>query len=148
MTEVLSLESGLLESVLRLDAVCFNDDPFALNWWHKALAQTGASGWVLCEHGVPTGYCLFSEVLDEAELLRIAVDPQQRTKGWASVLLQQAQQALEKRGVTQFFLEVRASNLAAHALYHRCGWQPCGRRKQYYPLGDVREDALLFSRHS
>lgn len=135
-----------LDAVLRLDATCFENAPFAAVWWQKALTTAGASSWIMSWQGQPVAYCLFSEIMDEAELLRIAVDPQQRGKGLATDLLHKAQDALIERGITRFFLEVRASNRAAQALYHRCGWQPCGRRKNYYPLGEAREDALLFSR--
>lgn len=139
------LAKAQLDAVLRLDAICFENEPFAAVWWQKALTTAGASSWIMSWQGQPVAYCLFSEMLDEAELLRIAVDPQQRGKGLAAALLHKAQGALVERGITRFFLEVRASNCAAQALYHRCGWQPCGRRKNYYPLGDAREDALLFS---
>jgi len=140
------LEKAQLDAVLKLDAICFENEPFAAVWWQKALTAAGASSWILSWQGQPVAYCLFSEIVDEAELLRIAVDPQQRGKGLATDLLHKAHDALIERGITRFFLEVRASNRAAQALYHRCGWQPCGRRKNYYPLGDALEDALLFSR--
>ena len=145
MTEVHRLDQAHLDAVLDLDAVCFSGDPFAPNWWHKAVATDGASGWILLRHQSVVAYCLFSEVLDQAELLRIAVHPSQRGRGLGIDLLRHAQAELSRRGMTELFLEVRASNRAAQALYHRCGWEPCGRRRNYYPLGDAREDALLFS---
>jgi ribosomal-protein-alanine N-acetyltransferase len=146
MVELVRLEADALETVLELDAICFAQEPFAAGWWHKAIAGEGAECWLLYRQGRLQGYCLFSWVLDEAELLRIAVAPDQRGKGLATALLLHAQQALRKQGVVQLFLEVRVSNCSAHALYQRCGWQNCGIRKEYYPLDAGREDALLFSR--
>jgi len=147
MTDVRRLDQVQLEAVLDLDSACFPGDPFAAGWWQKAVTGDGASSWVIHQQSV-VAYCLFSEVLDQAELLRIAVHPSQRGKGLASVLLQHAQAELSQRGIAELYLEVRASNHAAQALYRHCGWEPCGRRRNYYPLGDVREDALLFSRQS
>lgn len=145
MTELQPLDTEQLEAVQQLDACCFAGEPFAAGWWQKAAVLEGACGWVLFGQGQPVAYCLFSTVLDEAELLRIAVDPQQRGQGLASRLLRAAQETLVQRGTSHLFLEVRASNRVAQSLYQRCGWHSCGRRKNYYPLGDGHEDALLFS---
>jgi ribosomal-protein-alanine N-acetyltransferase len=47
-------------------------------------------------------------------------------------------------GAENAFLEVRVSNQAAIVLYERIGFQQVGLRKQYYPDGDGREDALVY----
>lgn len=145
MTELQALGKEQLVAVRELDAGCFVGEPFAASWWQKAAALEGACGWVLTRQGQPVAYCLFSMVLDEAELLRIAVAPHLRGQGLASGLLEEAQVRLAQHGMVRLFLEVRASNRVAQRLYQRCGWHPCGRRKNYYPLGSGHEDALLFS---
>ncbi len=43
------------------------------------------------------------------------------------------------------FLELRASNEAAHSLYRKFGFQPDGLRKGYYATACGREDAVLMS---
>jgi ribosomal-protein-alanine N-acetyltransferase len=48
-------------------------------------------------------------------------------------------------GIARCLLEVRASNLAAQGLYQSLGFMSDGRRKNYYPKGSGREDALLMS---
>jgi len=45
----------------------------------------------------------------------------------------------------QVILEVRASNSAAQNFYKQCGFSEIGRRKDYYRLGDGRENAVLMS---
>lgn len=134
-----------LKALAILDEACFPGEPFASSWWLKAAQQRGANAWVMSLQGQLVAYCLFSRVLDEAELLRIAVVPEQRQQGLAARLLQHAEQALLASGIVQMHLEVRESNTAAQALYQSQGWQPSGRRAGYYPLGADREDALLFS---
>lgn len=145
MADLYSMQAEHLEAVRQLDGRCFTDDPFAASWWQKAVAMKGACGWILAQEGEPVAYCLFSTVLDEAELLRIAVDPDRQGQGLGGSLLRQVQSRLARQGLARLFLEVRASNRVAQRLYQRCGWHPCGRRKNYYPLGSGHEDALLFS---
>ncbi|GAA0695852.1 ribosomal protein S18-alanine N-acetyltransferase [Marinobacterium maritimum] len=146
MLELRTLIAADLVAVQSLDAVCFAGEPFAASWWQKATFGQGACAWLAWQGDELLGYCLFSRVLDEAELLRIATSPAARQQGVAAALLQHAETALQQAGVEQLFLEVRLSNLPAQRLYRRTGWQQSGRRKDYYPLADGREDALIFCR--
>ena len=139
------LAEGDIEALINLDERCFPGEPFASSWWLKAAQQRGANAWVLQQGAELVGYALFSRVLDEAELLRIAVAPEARRQGLGALLLQHAEQALLAAGTVQLYLEVRASNTPAQALYQAQGWQLSGRRAGYYPAETGREDALLFS---
>ncbi len=64
----------------------------------------------------------------EREILNLAVDPTQRLRGVAHALLR-AELGREK---TRWFLEVRASNKGAIALYQKAGFRVAGRRESYY----------------
>lgn len=89
----------------------------------------------------------FQVVLDESTLLNIAVMPSFRRQGIARRLLEHAFAALRHRGCKQCFLEVRASNTSAIALYQQMGFVFDGIRKNYYPAqgaDGAREDAHLF----
>lgn len=102
-------------------------------------------GSFLCE--VPEGFALGRTVLDEAELLTIAVAPAHRRKGIGAALLAAFETQAQARAATRAFLEVAADNLPAIALYTRAGWRRTGLRKGYYrggPQGPV--DALLMER--
>ena len=48
-----------------------------------------------------------------------------------------------RAGAQFFFLEVRASNQAAIRLYEQQGFNEMGRRRNYYPAVNGREDAIL-----
>ena len=86
-------------------------------------------------------------ILDEAELLQIATDPDHQRQGMGRQVLIAFESAARAKGCARAFLEVAQSNAPAQALYATCGWQTDGRRKAYYttPNGD-REDALLLSK--
>lgn len=84
------------------------------------------------------GFAAWQCVLDEATLLGIAVVPDARRQGIAARLLQASEAQLPD--VKIFFLEVRAGNHGAQALYRAHGYREIARRAAYY--GD--EDALIF----
>ena len=88
-----------------------------------------------------TAYILFRIVVDEAELLRVAVEPESRRAGWARRLLDDGERALRDHRVDRLFLEVRPDNHGAVQLYESTGWHRIGRRRHYYPDGS---DALLY----
>ena len=79
----------------------------------------------------------------EAELLRIAVDPDRRGAGLGRALLSACERELAALGIRELHLEVRVSNAAARALYGRSGWRESGLRKAYYRDG---EDAALYTK--
>ena len=80
-------------------------------------------------------YVLFSRVLDEAELLRIATHPEARRKGHARILLAEGLGQLHQAGIREVFLEVEENNHPARQLYEAFGFEPSGRRPAYYPSG-------------
>ncbi len=63
------------------------------------------------------GFAITQVVLDEASLFNIAIDPDFQRRGYGRQLLQQVIAELEKRDVMTLWLEVRASNQPAIALY-------------------------------
>ena len=85
-------------------------------------------------------YCCIQTVLDESEILRIAVKPEMRRKGIAKQLLTDILEKMEKAGSTSVFLEVRCENLPAISLYKSAGFEELYTRKNYYGKG---QDALI-----
>lgn len=77
----------------------------------------------------------------EAELLRIAVEPELRRRGLGRELLRSCEAPLKALGIGTLLLEVRVSNGSARALYAAQGWHQDGLRKGYYRDG---EDAALY----
>jgi ribosomal-protein-alanine N-acetyltransferase len=94
-----------------------------------------------------SGFLVLARVLDEASIHHLAVRPSRQRRGVASALLEAALSQCGEGSVRRLLLEVRASNIGAIALYQRFGFLTDGVRKDYYPLAEGREDALLMSRN-
>lgn len=90
-----------------------------------------------------SAFARWSVAAEEAELLRIAVDPARRGQGLGRALLQACEADLAAMGARDLHLEVRVSNAAARALYAADGWRESGLRKAYYRDG---EDAALYGK--
>ena len=106
------------------------------------LAQP--SVFVLTETG---GFVMGRVVLDEAELLTLAVDPDQRRLGIGRGLLTGFTDEAARRGGQTAFLEVAEDNAPARALYQGAGWVMAGRRRGYLKTGDGQPvDALVLRR--
>ncbi len=90
------------------------------------------------------GYICVWIISDELHINNLAVHPRWRQRGIARALLQAALRCGRERGAHTGFLEVRASNLAAQALYRQFEFEPVGVRPRYYthPV----EDALIMRR--
>ena len=84
------------------------------------------------ERDEPVGYFLAREILGTAEVLNLAVVPERRGQGLGGVLLDAGLAAVRARGGSEVFLEVRASNAVAQALYAARGFRIEGRRRGYY----------------
>jgi [ribosomal protein S18]-alanine N-acetyltransferase len=88
-----------------------------------------------------TGYVLASRAADEAEILILGVHPDFRRRGVAGRLLRELISRLKADGAGSLYLEVRAGNTAAVALYEGLGFTRTGLRRGYY--ADSGEDAVV-----
>jgi [ribosomal protein S18]-alanine N-acetyltransferase len=93
------------------------------------------------ETGELMGFAVASLVPPEAELESIAVAPPFHRRGLARRLFAALTSELRLVQVAEVFLEVRASNFPALALYRSLGFVEMGRRSRYYH--DPVEDALV-----
>ena len=77
----------------------------------------------------------------EADIQTIAVAETARRQGLGRVLIQSLTTEARKRGARELFLEVRADNPGAQALYRGLGFEQIGVRAAYYQPDAV--DALV-----
>lgn len=77
------------------------------------------------------GFALSRAIMDEAELLLIAVDPAARRRGVGAALLRSVIAECTGRGIARMHLEVRANNPAL-SLYAAHGFERVGVRRNYY----------------
>ncbi len=93
------------------------------------------------------GFTLVRRILDEAELMLVAVRPDRRGTGLGRELLRAAGATALSRGARMMFLEVREGNAAALALYRATGFAEIGRRRDYYTgKSGERFDAITLRR--
>ncbi|MDO7835424.1 GNAT family N-acetyltransferase [Sphingobium sp. HBC34] len=92
----------------------------------------------------PLGFALVRSVLDECELLLLAVAPLWRGRGIGEMLLHDSLRTARRRGITSMNLEVRSTNNAIR-LYEKSGFEYVHRRPGYYRGNDGQlHDALSF----
>ena len=116
-------------------------------WSVEEIAQLQASPHIFTVT-CPDGFALGRVVVDEAELLTVAVAPAAQGRGIGAKLLLDFEQTAAQRGATRAFLEVATDNTAAMALYQRANWSTCGQRPAYYTRSDGSTcDAILMEKH-
>jgi ribosomal-protein-alanine N-acetyltransferase len=91
--------------------------------------------------GQIAGYIVARETAGELHINNVAVRGEFRRQGIGSALLTRIVEDGKRLGATKAFLEVRAGNSAARALYERCGFSPIARRRNYY--SEPQEDAVV-----
>lgn len=92
------------------------------------------------------GFGLSRIVVDEAELLLLAVRPESRGSGVGRALLADFATVATRHGARRLHLEVRDGNEALN-LYKEAGFTLAGRRVRYYSGADGQlYDALTLSR--
>ncbi|MGD8206991.1 MAG: ribosomal protein S18-alanine N-acetyltransferase [Thiohalocapsa sp.] len=95
-------------------------------------------------------HSVLSVAAGECHVLNLCVDPQHRNLGIGRRLLRRMLALARRRDADTAFLEVRAGNAGALALYRSEGFDEVGRRNGYYPGvdgdPDRREDAVIMAR--
>ena len=141
-----SIREMLLSDVDQVFAIEQDAYPFP---WSKSLFEqavtTNKYACVLEINDKIIGYAVLSFVVGEVELLNICISPSQQGKGYANQLLTHLIDFSEQRNNHEMFLEVRVSNASAIHLYEKLGFNEIGRRKNYYPGKQGREDAILMA---
>lgn len=129
-----------LAAVARLEEISFTV-PWSEDLLLDALESPLDALWVLVEDECIIGYCNFRVIAGEGELMRIAVAPGVRGKGYGRKLMEHLEKDARQNAVEDITLEVRASNEAAIHLYKSRGFKTEAVRKRYYthPV----EDALI-----
>lgn len=115
--------------------------PWTVKQFEEAVSSYQST--VIEQNGQVVGFCILQPVLDEANLLLMAIDPSQQGKGFGYQLLE-ASIALLKNNPVQIFLEVRESNISAIKLYEKSDFHQIDLRKNYYPnLDGSKEHAII-----
>lgn len=143
MIAVAPLREAQLAAAAALEARCFSDGVSAAALREFVLAEANHY-YAAAADGEICGYGGFSLAADEAEILTVAVAPPYRRRGIARALMERMLADAAAQGGAVMYLDVRASNEAARALYEALGFAETGVRRNYYTR--PREDAVLMKR--
>ena len=105
--------------------------------------EAGYHCWVAERQRRVVGYGVILVAADEAHLLNLSVAAAWQRRGIGTELTRFFVKLARDYGAEKIFLEVRPSNTPAIALYTRNGFSEIGRRRDYYPTTDGREDAVI-----
>ena len=138
MIEVMN--SDHVAQIAALEKICFSDP-----WSERSIASeldNKLAFWLVAAEGEQVaGYIGSQTVLDETDMMNVAVHPDFRRQGIAEALVNELVENLKKMGSHCLTLEVRTSNAPAISLYEKLGFHEIGRRRNYYR--NPREDALI-----
>lgn len=134
VVRVASADATFLGPVMEIMRAAF--DPAYGEAWTSAQCAgilSTPTAWLLMAEldGRPAGFALTRAIVDEAELLLIAVHPDAQRQGVGRKLIAGVAQAAKRRGATRLFLEVRSNNPAL-SLYTANGFSKVGERPNYY----------------
>jgi ribosomal-protein-alanine N-acetyltransferase len=132
-----------LEEVARIEGVCY-EFPWTLGIFRDCL-RAGYGCWVLAHAAEVVGYAVLSVAAAEAHVLNVCVAPEEQGKGHGRRLMKRLVDLARWHRAERIFLEVRPSNRTAMALYDDLGFNEIGRRPNYYPARQGREDAIVMA---
>lgn len=137
--KIQKLTSDYVFAVAEIEKSCFAN-PWSESAIRAELENNCSEIYISLINGRAAGYVNIYTVLDEIDIVRVAVLPQYRRKGAARSMLEAA--LSEKQGTV--YLDVRESNYPAISLYKSIGFEDTGIRKDYY--SNPTENAVLMKR--
>ena len=134
-----------LDAVMALETAAY-----AFPWTRGNFIDSLAAGYparvLLDAHRQLLGYFIAMPGVDEMHLLNITVAPAEQGRGHARCMIDALIPLCHGHAARELWLEVRASNERARAMYLRFGFTAVGLRKGYYPAPfGRREDAVVMS---
>lgn len=141
MIQLSALDVDAIDAALALDHKTLGGMWTAQGYRQELVRESGISLGLTHSTGELIAMGFIWIIDDEAHVILVAVDPQWRSKGLGSLLLNQLLSQAILQGCIRATLEVNASNRAAIELYRRFQFQKLGQRPNYYGTG---QDALIF----
>ena len=140
MIHIVPMEHHHVMQVAALEKQCFSD-PWSENSVASELNNPLSLWLVAVDDENLAGYVGSQTVMDETDMMNIAVDEGYRRQGIAQLLVEALVERLKKMDSRCLTLEVRISNTPAIALYEKLGFAQVGKRPNYYR--NPKEDALI-----
>lgn len=139
--QIVPLTPLLVKEVAEIEKLSFSE-PWSETAYLEACEKEDYAYLVAVEgEGKVLGMCGLIIGPYEAEVMNVAVHPDYRGKGISNKLMEALLDLGEKRGVSEYTLEVRVTNKAAIHLYEKFGFVGEGIRPNFY--NKPTEDALI-----
>ena len=129
-----------LQAVLLIEKQTMTN-PWSEKMVNDELTNEHGLGYIATTDTGLSGFVFARLVADEGEIIRIAVSARNRRGGIGSSLIYTLLAELTSRQATGCYLEVRAGNIPAIALYGTAGFITTSRRRGYY--NHPKEDAFI-----
>ena len=130
-----------LDTVVAIEQAIY-PHPWTRGNFSDSLAA-GSHCWIAECGGEIAGYCVVAIAVGEAHLLNMSVAAPWQRRGVGREVLGFVVRLAHESGAARILLEVRPSNEAARALYTAAGFTAIATRRDYYPAGGGREDAIV-----
>lgn len=138
--EICPFTADCIDEVFHITALSFKV-AWSVDSFNNELTNKFARYVIAKCNGKVIGYGGMWLIMDEAHITNIAVHPEFRRTGAASLILKNMVNICKSESVTSMTLEVRDSNIGAQKLYKNFGFISEGIRPKYY--GDNKEDAII-----
>jgi len=132
-----------LDQVIAIDQASFSLPWPERSFRFEVTDNPASRAWVAELEEKIIGMIVSWMFVDEVHIATIATHPDYLRQGIASQLLAHTLRHVRDEGAKSAFLEVRAGNTAAQAMYRNLGFEESGRRPRYYK--DNGEDAILMT---
>ncbi|MEI6413465.1 MAG: ribosomal protein S18-alanine N-acetyltransferase [Pseudomonadota bacterium] len=133
-----------------LDAVLIVEGSvYPYPWSRKIFADClhhGYCCWVWDFAGGLVGYGIMQVAAGECQILNLTITSAWQRRGLGRAMMTRLLRLARRHRAEMAFLEVRASNRQAIALYQALGFNEIGQRRGYYPTPKGREDALMLAK--
>lgn len=124
------------------------EDLFSVPWTREGfltyLMKKDTMFFVVEEKEKILGFCSMMTVLDEGDILNVAVRRDRQKEGIGQFLVDSILRMADLQGIRLVHLEVREGNQTARRLYERLGFKEDGLRRNYYE--DPGENAVLMTK--
>lgn len=143
--------SIVLQPILEsdIDSIVEIENESHLHPWSKSVFRDCLRVSYICDMYTDNGeilvYGIMSVAVGEAHIFNVCVNKKYRRKGYGEKMMEHLIERAKNKNAKTAFLEVRPSNEVAISLYEKLGFTITGKRKDYYPTENGREDAIIMS---
>ena len=144
MTSKISIQKSSIldaEEISKLETECFDYNVYPIDEIKNMIHAPRYTILKACVDEQCVGYIIYSVVVDECDLDKIAVKNECRRKGIGKLLMDEMLRDLRNHGVKKLYLEVDEENEQAIRLYEKLNFEKIDKRANYYSNG---HDAIVY----